>query len=403
MARADDSNQIYATSSSSSTYTDSPLYGAESWERTGASMFVSSTENCLYNNNPRMTRQQQLFAPNKPTTKPVSRSTGLCSDSLKEKCSLVKIVCSVNFKMNGCPCQMKQMYKQYFFFSKSLILILLMNALFSTAVLGITTEIVKKVIEGPEYILLRTLLIHGVTQVLFPIGGHLADLYIGHHRMVRCSIWMAWIGLAILCLIFSSSQFNNNPFTKFGIFPVSALLLSVSYVCFMPSIIPLGLDQLQGASHIHYSSFFYWWYWTLNIGFSNIPQYCTKSNEIDLLIHAEFGLICLTIALILDALFQHWLVIEPVMKGPNPLIQIVQILKDACCVSSTQRIPSTVFHEINIKQFGRMDQIKKRYGGKYEIEQVEDVKTFFRVLVVITGIGISTFIYTGVSVMYACT
>lgn len=393
MARADNrhSSQDYYDSTSqcsSIAYTDSPLYGAESWERTGDSMF--STERALYNSNPRMTREQQLSS-HKPTD--------LCSYScnlLKEKCSLLKIICSINFKMSKCCCQMQKMYKQYFFFSKSLALVLLVNALYSTAVFGITTEIVKKVIVGPEYLLLRTMLIHGVTQVLFPIGGHLADLYVCRHRMIRCSLWIAWTGLAILSLVFSLDQLNNGHFTRFVIFPIAALLLCISYVCFMPSIIPLGLDQLQGASHVHYSSFFYWWYWTLNIGFINIPHYC---QEFDLLIHAVIGLVCLTIAIILDALFKHWLIIEPISKNPNPLAQIVRILKDAYCLSGTQHIPSTVFHEVDMRQFGRMERIKKRYGGKYETEQIEDVKTFFRVLVVITVVGFSTFIYSGVSVM----
>ncbi len=404
MAKAGSQDYCSSTSTQcSSTYTDSPLYGAESWERTGDNniMCVSFTERLLYNTNPRMSRQQQLPS---ALHKPTKLCNGLCSGScnpLREKCSVVKVLCSVNFNMTRCSCKMKGMYKQYFFISKSLFLVLLMNALFSTAVFGITTEVVK-VIVGSEYLLLRTLLIHGVSQVLFPIGGHLADLYVGRHRMIRSSLWMAWTGLAILSLAFALNGNSNHPFTRFVIFPVAALLLTVSYVCFMPSIIPLGLDQLQGASHVHYSSFFYWWYWTLNIGFLNIPQYCRDNNEIDILIHAEIGLVCLTVAIILDALFKHWLVIEPVCNKSNPLVQIVRILKDACRVSSTQRIPSTVFHEVNVEQFGRMERIKKRYGGKYETEQVEDVKTFFRVLVVITGIGFSTFIYRGVSNNFTC-
>ena len=383
---------------SSGSYTDSPLYGAESWERTGDNGLQSSRR-FFYHSSPRMTRQQQQGTPKRSAKS--FFCTDLCLDSctqLKEKCALWKVLCSLNFMANRCCCQISQTYKQHFFFSKSLVLVLLLNALFSTAVFGVTTEVVKLII-GAEYLLLRTLMIHGITQVMFPIGGHLADLYVGRHNMIRFSLWMAWLGLALLGLTFALDGYINeiNPFTRFVIFPSTAILLSISYVCFMSNIIPLGLDQLQGASHVHYSSFFYWWYWTLNIGFINIPQYCKNNVEIDVLIQAGIGLVLITIAIVLDALFKHWLVIEPICKKANPLVQIMRILKDACRQSKNQRIPSVVFHEVNIQQFGRMDRMKKRYGGKYETEQVEDVKTFFRVLLVLTGIGFSTLIYTGVS------
>ncbi len=378
----------------SGSYTDSPLYGAESWERTGDNGLQSSKK-FFYHSIPRMTRQQQQGTP-KSSAK--SFCTDLCSDSctqLKEKCALWRVLCSLNFRANRCCCQISQTYKQHFFFRKSLVLVLLLNALFSTAVFGVTTEVVK-VIIGAEYLLLRTLLIHGITQVMFPIGGHLADLYVGRHNMIRFSLWMAWLGLALFGLTFALDRYIN-PFTRFVIFPFTAIVLSISYVCFMSNIIPLGLDQLQGASHVHYSSFFYWWYWTLNIGFINVPQYCKNNVEIDVLIQVGIGLVLITIAIVLDALLKHWLVIEPISKNNNPLVQIMRILKDACRQSNNQKIPSVVFHEVNIQQFGRMDRMKKRYGGKYETEQIEDVKTVFRVLLVLTGIGFSTLIYAGVS------
>ena len=294
---------------------------------------------------------------------------------------------------------MKQMYRQYFFFSKSLIVVLILNALYSTAIFGVTTEVLKAIV-GPEYLLLRTLLIHGVTQIMFPVAGHLADLYIGRHNIIRFSLWVAWLALALLGLAFAFDGYDNrlHTLTQYLVFPLAAVMLSVSYVCFMSDIIPFGLDQLQGASHIHFSSFFYWWYWTLNIGFINIPQYCKLSMEIDVLIQAEIGLVCVSLAIILDALQKHWFVIEPISKKVNPLLQIAIILKDACRAKShTQRIPSVVFHEINIQRFGRLDRIKKRYGGKHETEEVENVKTFFRLLLVLLGVGLSTLIYAGVS------
>ena len=386
---------------SSSSFTDSPLYRAESWEReAGAIGLETSAGKHFYHSSPRITRQQSASKSLSNHSCPSCCPDSCISSRIREKCAIWKLLCCINFRGKGSCCQPKQIYRQYFFFSKSLIVVLMINALYATAVFGVTTEVLKAII-GPEYLLLRTLLIHGVTQIMFPVAGHLADLYIGRHNIIRFSLWIAWLALALLGLAFAFDGFDNrlHTLTQYLAFPLAAIVLSVSYVCFMSNIIPFGLDQLQGASHIHFSSFFYWWYWTLNIGFINIPQYCRHSMEIDVLIQAEIGLVCVSLAIILDALLKHWFVIEPISKKVNPLLQIAAILKDACKASKThsQRIPSVVFHEINIQRFGRLDRIKKRYGGKYETEEVENVKTFFRILLVLLGVGLSTMIYAGVS------
>lgn len=392
--------------SQSESFTDSPLYRAESWERVHDHGVEHSQQSVTYHSSPRTAKR--LVNPTKPAKCSCCRdyrSSDMCI-SMRLKCLVWKTLCCVNFKKNGCSCKLGRIYRQYFFFSKSLIVVLLINALFSTALYGVTSEVLKIVI-GSEYILTRTFVIHGITQIMFPIAGHLADLYIGRHNMIQFSLWLAWIGFAFLGMAFSFDDYNNHisSMNRFVILPITILLLSVSYVCFMSNLIPFGLDQLQGASHIHHSSFFYWWYWTLNVGiiFVNMPQYCQYNIEIDILIQAEIGLVCITMAIALDALLKHWFVIEPICKENNPLVQIAAILKEAFKRSKPQRIPSVVFHEINIQRFSRMDRIKKRYGGKYETEEVEDVKTFFRMIIILIGVGFSTLIYAGVSEsLYYC-
>ena len=383
--------------SQSESFTDSPLYREESWERVHEyGVEYQAQQSVTYHSSPRTTKR--LVYSTKPTKCSCCRdylsSDSMCL-SMRLKCLVWKTLCCMNF----CGCKLRRIYRQYFFFSKSVIVVLLINILFSTAIYGVTSEILKIVI-GSEYILTRTLVIHGITQVMFPIAGHLADLYIGRHNMIQFSLWLAWIGFACLGMAFSFDDYNNeiSSMNRFVILPITILLLSVSYVCFMSNLIPFGLDQLQGASHIHYTSFFYWWYWTLNIGiiFVNMPQYCNYNLEIDVLIQAEIGLVCITLAIVLDALLKHWFVIEPTCKDNNPLVQVVTILKEAFKHSKPQRIPSVVFHEVNIQRFSRMDRIKKRYGGKYETEEVEDVRTFFRMLIILVGVGFSTLIYAGV-------
>lgn len=291
-------------------------------------------------------------------------------------------------------------YHRYFFASKSLVLVLVLNALFSTALYGVTSEVLKLVI-GPEFVLARNLVIHGVTQIMFPVAGHVADSYAGKHNVIRFSLWVGWVGFAVMGVCFSLETFDDdiNTLNKFFVMPAIFVLLSVSYISFTATIIPFGMDQLQGASHIHHRSFFYWWYWTLNVGviIVNVPQYCQTRVEMGVTIQAEIGIVCMSVALILDALFKHWFVIEPKCSKNNPIKQIVRILRETRAKKKKHWIPSSVRHELDMRRLSRLDLVKKRYGGKYETEEVEDVRTFFRILLVLCSVGFPIFSYAGVS------
>lgn len=321
-----------------------------------------------------------------------------CCDPWHERCVLQKVLCRYSMD-RGFYCS--NVYHQYFIKSKSLVVVLLLNALFSTAIYGVTSEILK-IIFGTEYVLSRLLILHGVTQILFPIAGHIADTYVGRHNVIRFSLWVAWLGFAILGIAFSLDGYNNQIglANRYVVLPLTFALLSISYVCFVSNIIPFGLDQLQGASHIHYSSFFNWWYWTLNVGvvIVNVPNYCTDKVEMSILVQAEIGSVCISLAIVLDALLKHWFVIEPTSRKRNPLSLIASVLRHAAkSKKNALLVPSTVRHELDLCKFSRMDSIKKRYGGEFDTEQVEDVRTFFRMLLVLFCVGFSVFSYSTVS------
>ena len=323
-----------------------------------------------------------------------------CCDPWRERVVLRQVLCRYSVG-RGLRCGRVYQPREQFIRSKSVVIVLLLNALFSTAIHGVTSEILK-IIFGTEYVLSRLLILHGVTQILFPIAGHIADTYIGRHSVIRSSLWMAWFGLAILGVTFSLDGYDNHIglANRYITLPLTFILLSIAYVFFMSNIIPFGLDQLQGASHIHFSSFFNWWYWTLNIGvvIVSVPNYCRNRIELSILVQAEIGLVCISLAIVLDALLKEWFTIEPVSRKSNPLKQIVSILRRAAkSTKSTLLVPSTVRHEVDLCNFSRMDSIKKRYGGEFDTEQVEDVRTFFRMLLVLFSVGFPIFSYSTVS------
>ena len=158
-------------------------------------------------------------------------------------------------------------------------------------------------------------------------------------------------GSAILVMAFSVSGYNND-ISKHVLLPTISVFLSISHICFMSNVIPFGLDQLQGASYIHYASFFYWWYWTLSIGvIANVPH-CSDEHKLGELIQTGSGLLCITIALIFDALFKHWYIREPCSTGQeNPLRQIAMILRYVINPPAGRYIPSMVCHELDFSNY----------------------------------------------------
>ena len=77
-----------------------------------------------------------------------------------------------------------------------------------------------------------------------------------------------------------------------------------------------------------------------------------------------------------------WLIIEP--KSPQSLKNIYRILKFAAKHKAPLNRSALTYWEEDIPS--RLDLGKSRYGGPFTTEQVEDVKTFFRILVVSVGI-----------------
>ncbi len=87
-------------------------------------------------------------------------------------------------------------------------------------------------------------------------------------------------------------------------------------------------------------------------------------------------------------LSQKWLIIEP--KSPNSLKTIYRVLKFAAKHKAPLNRSALTYWEEDIPS--RMDLGKSRYGGPFTTEQVEDVKTVFRIFLVslsITVIGLS--------------
>ena len=99
---------------------------------------------------------------------------------------------------------------------------------------------------------------------------------------------------------------------------------------------------------------------------------------------------CVSLALCLDSLFNHWFVKEPV--GHNHFKLFFGVLRYAIKNKYPHQRSALTYWED--KPYSRIDLAKGKYGGPFTTEQVEDVKIVLRSLICMSlasvGVGLST-------------
>ena len=87
----------------------------------------------------------------------------------------------------------------------------------------------------------------------------------------------------------------------------------------------------------------------------------------------------LSVAIISILMFNHWLVKEPVSQNPFKLVY--SVIRYAIKHNHPEHRSAFTFCED--EPLSRIDFGKNKYGGPFTTEQVEDVKTFLRVILII--------------------
>ena len=224
-----------------------------------------------------------------------------------------------------------------------------------------------------------------VMVILSPIAGWLADVYFGRYNVIKRSIWTVWSSSACLTISSVIVEFVNG-YEHAGSNIIDAALLIITefgLVGFFSNILQFSMDQLPDASTEEIISFIRWMVWTT---FSsaialNYSLFCVqkKFQIIGLLVVTAY----LTLAVCLDSLFNCHLIKEPVTG--NPFRLVYSVIRYAIKTKQPRFRSAFTFHEEELPS--RIDFGKHKYGGPFTTEQVEDVKTFLRLILVIVVSG----------------
>ena len=255
---------------------------------------------------------------------------------------------------------------------------------------------------GESYLISLAHILMGLTAVVLPFGGFVADICCGRFRTYMVGLFLTTTG--VLCLYLSSVMFITHsdnllnvrlPLTTLQIiflvmFCVAAVLVTLGWSAYLANYVQLVHDQLMEAPSRYLTLSTHWVIWANQAPFTIVvpfflSSFCFKQKLLFVLVSSMFlgFLILFTVLLIFGSVKRHWFHIEP--RQRNPYKMVFKVLDFAR--KHKHPLQRSAFTYCDDERPSRLDFAKERYGGPFTTEQVEDVKTFLRMIAVFLAIG----------------
>ena len=215
--------------------------------------------------------------------------------------------------------------------------------------------------------------------LLSPLFGLVADVCWSRYKMIRRLLWLLWVSCSAH-ILFDSLLTSVRVEIKDSVLTVTFLVMSLCLSGLLTNMVQFGTDQIFDGSSADIAAFISWFVWLFHFSkvVLNFVLNCVSST------YEPFAWVFLvslwlTIAVCLDSLCSHLLIKEPISL--NPLKLIYEVLK----FYSKNKYPRlrSAFTYWEDKPYSRIDLGKAKYGGPFTAEQVEDVKTFIRMVIIL--------------------
>ena len=242
--------------------------------------------------------------------------------------------------------------------------------------------------------------LYGFPSLFYPLGGILGDVYVGRKLMSRICLFILWSLSIMLTINLTICSYVKESVTFNVILPVIILVaIGIFEGIFEINLLTYGAGQLCNAPSEEVSSFIYLWYWSKNAGavlgiftdsaFKKVPETVAGRGGFPPLA----GAAVLTAALLLHRYCQDSF--ETESRNLNPIKHVCGVL----CNAAYSR-PRHLF--ISAFRYGEdppsgLEYARQYHGGKYTDEQVQDVRSFGRILLVIATLSGFMITYGAVS------
>ena len=249
-----------------------------------------------------------------------------------------------------------------------------------------------------------TTVLLGLTFLGYPLLGYIADVCLTRYRTLKCSFIFLIVGCTIglllsLVIIFASltSKFEEKSLSINNMYifllPIT-VLITTGVGLFEANALQFGLDQLLEAPTPKLIAFIHWYYWTHNavqlvvmyftIGWLPIEKTIRASSrhEADIINDTLITVLVITLGLAavgsLVLLHKSKRHLHILRAGLNPFKNIYKVLKYSWNHKVPEHRSAFTYWEEDIPR--RINLGKNKYGGPFTNEEVEDTKTFLRIL-----------------------
>ena len=223
-------------------------------------------------------------------------------------------------------------------------------------------------------------------RLLAPISGIIADIYIPRAKMVSICLFLSLIGSSIQSIFHSIYELGVtqiSPYTYYSVHSIALVLLTIGSSGVYALLVPVGVDQMEGASEMRLKSYFSWHYWAINIGAALAAGryfiYATNNNDkITLLASSYLSTLSVWLGLLVLMLSLHFRLLQRNRPpGGTPLKQVLGVTS---CAISTRYSHRREREYVSLRLF---DYALAENRGRYSYEQVQDVKTFYKITFVL--------------------
>ena len=290
-----------------------------------------------------------------------------------------------------------------------LVWVLVVSAINETLEESIRSTIAYDISHNLDVLL--TYVVFVLISLLYPFSGFLADVCCGRYRTVIFSLCLLLCGFGLIGFVivlwyphviqspFSKHQKKDNPEIFHSLVISGILLIIMGLSGFYANFIQFGLDQLMDASSEYLGLFVHWVRWIIMLGtFLIRPLFavlnnCRNSNSYKALQYSvnslgPFLFVILLVIIIFSCWKRRWFYTEP--GHQNPYKMVFKVLNFAR--KHKYPLRRSAFTYCDDEEPSRIDFAKERYGGPFTTEQVEDVKTLFRVIVILLVLGPAFFL-----------
>ena len=240
--------------------------------------------------------------------------------------------------------------------------------------------------------------------ILYPVSGFLADVFCGRYRVVMISMcffivsFILLSGAAALVLVSSNLYPLHWSYIKVIFFKLLTILFwltfGVGVRSYHANFIQFGLDQLMEAPSKYLSLFIHWIMWADSLPSAVIVPlfaslFCVSDKH--LTVFTKIVISCVPFVCFFSLIFlvvcscwkRHWFYTE--QGQHNPYKMVIKVINFAR--KNKYPLQRSAFTYCDDERPSRLDFGKERFGGPFKTEQVEDVKTFLRVLLILLALG----------------